>query len=172
MKIKAQEAAFHCKCNWAESAGKPSKYFFALEKAQYNKKVMSQLQCDNGDKIDNPNAILNEQARYYVNLYTCNANVEFKLRNNGNYKLNSAQSSVLDCDISLEELTTAIKTLKCNKSPGGDGLTLEFYQFFWCKFKHVYHAAIQWAIRHGTLHASVRKGIIMLIPKKKDPLLL
>lgn len=37
----------------------------------------------------------------------------------------------MDEDLKLEELDKAIKQMAKDKSPGLDGLTTEFYVFFW-----------------------------------------
>ena len=73
----------------------------------------------------------------------------------------------------MEELTRAVKSFKSDKCPGNDGLSAEFYQFFWSKLKSIYHSAILYAKQKGILHLAARRGIIALIPKKdKDPLFL
>lgn len=40
------------------------------------------------------------------------------------------ESRTLDCPISMEETTTALKQLKAGKSPGPDGLTVGYYKTF------------------------------------------
>ncbi len=49
------------------------------------------------------------------------------------------------------------------KTPGCDGLPVEFYKVFWNKIKKPLHEALMYA---GELHISARRGIITLIPKK------
>ena len=41
--------------------------------------------------------------------------------------------------ISEIELDKALKMFKLNKSPGKDGLTLEFYRAFWPQLKCLYY---------------------------------
>ena len=73
---------------------------------------------------------------------------------------------VLDSD----EILLAIKQLHGNRSPGQDGLTIEFYKTYQEKLVpilyHVYYEAF-----NSKLHDSARRGIITLIEKSgKDPL--
>ena len=35
--------------------------------------------------------------------------------------------------VTIEECTSVLNSFKENKSPGNDGLTIEFYKFFWNK---------------------------------------
>jgi hypothetical protein len=46
-------------------------------------------------------------------------------------KLNENQKQSLEGEISLPELTSALKRMKNNKSPGADGFTADFFKFFW-----------------------------------------
>lgn len=61
--------------------------------------------------------------------------------------------------------------LENNKSPGIDGLSAEFYKFFWGRLKVTLHAALKYAVEIGILHRSARRGLIQLIPKKNRDLL-
>ena len=46
-------------------------------------------------------------------------------------KFSPEESASCDGLVSLDELTTSMKSLSLNKSPGTDGLTLEFSLCFW-----------------------------------------
>ncbi len=56
--------------------------------------------------------------------------------------------------------------LSLNKSPGSDGLTAEFYRFFWKEVRHLLFKAIQECIERKELLTSMKQGIIILIPKQ------
>ena len=45
--------------------------------------------------------------------------------------MNQEERDSLDKDFTRGELGKAMSDLKPNKSPGSDGLTKEFYDFFW-----------------------------------------
>ena len=45
--------------------------------------------------------------------------------------LSEEERNKLDEEFTAEELGLSMKDLKKNKSPGSDGLTKEFYDFFW-----------------------------------------
>ena len=72
----------------------------------------------------------------------------------------------LECGLALQEL-------KNGKSPGTDGLTNEFYKFFWKDIKHLILDSLNYALISGELSTDQKRGIITLIPKKgKNRLLL
>ncbi len=41
--------------------------------------------------------------------------------------------NILDKEITVEELVLAVKDTKNNKTPGCDGIPIEFYKVFWNK---------------------------------------
>ena len=75
--------------------------------------------------------------------------------------------------ISKEECFTALKEFKGNKTPGTDGLSAEFYKYFWPELGADMTASFNYAFQTGSLSISQKRGIISLIPKKnKDKTLL
>lgn len=46
-------------------------------------------------------------------------------------KLSNEQREILDKELTRAELYLALKTSQKNKTPGNDGLTVEFYLAFW-----------------------------------------
>ena len=88
---------------------------------------------------------------------------------NVNNVLTADQKTLCDEPVTLEECTTAInKYMKSNKSPGLDGLPVEFYTAFWHKLGpfliKVYHESFE----HGLLSPSQRKAVITLIHKGSE----
>ena len=160
-----KRAAFRSRCQYMKDNEKNSKFFFSLEKSNYNKKTMRLLHGPSGEKITNMSAILDEQYKFYNELYTRDNEKRFTLQNNSGIRLSENDKTNLDAPVTLEEVTTAVKSLPSGKVPGADGLTAEFYQFFWSRIKVMYYAAINYAYEIGKLHLSARRGIISLIPK-------
>ncbi len=54
----------------------------------------------------------------------------------------------------------------CNKSPGNDGLSKEFYSKFWEKISNLLFASLMQGKRKGELSASQRQAIIKILEKK------
>ena len=69
-----------------------------------------------------------------------------------NNTLTDEQRDTLDKKLTISECFAALKTFQKNKTPGNDGLTVEFYLAFW-------H-------RHGELSTSQKQAMITLLEKK------
>ena len=59
--------------------------------------------------------------------------------------------------------------MKFNKSPGSDGLSVEFYQTFWDYLKTPFYDALQEKYSDGIMSTTQRQGILSLIFKASDP---
>ena len=64
------------------------------------------------------------------------------------------------------ELEEALHHLGKSKSPGWDGLSVEFYLAFWEDLKDVLLQMINMAWQEGCLPSSWKHGIVQLVPKK------
>ena len=84
-------------------------------------------------------------------------------------KIPELLSSALDEPINLDEMDAVVGKLKNNKSPGWDGLTAEFYKYFWDDLKPIlFHLYLE-SINDQHLSPSQRIGVITLLPKPKPP---
>ena len=68
--------------------------------------------------------------------------------------------------ISYTECTQALTKMKKSKSPGLDGITVEFYQAFWPLIGRLVVDVFNESHDHGTLPISQRKSVMSLIFKK------
>ena len=69
---KGMTAVFRSKCRWIEMGERPTKYFFDLEKRNYIKKAITELQMEDETIIKNETQILDAIENYYYdNLYVC-----------------------------------------------------------------------------------------------------
>ncbi len=163
---KTKSAMFRCRTKWYEDGEKSSKYFFNLEKSNFNKKVMNSTYLPDGTLSKDPDKILNEQRKFYEKLYTSDENVKFNILNQNDPKISDLDKNLVDKDITMDDLKYALQQMPNNKTPGCDGLPAEFYKVFWNKIKDVLYEAIIYAYHSGEMHISARRGIITLIPKK------
>ena len=167
---KVESALFRSKCNWIDSGEKMTKMFFSLEKDRYLEKNMKCIITDCGRHITDQKSILAEQTKFYKNLYAKDEKIQFKLTRNQNERyLSEEDRAMCDSELQIGELFDAIMTLKSNKSPGGDGLTVEFYKKFYKKIaKPLYNMCIH-SYKKDILPLSTRRGVISLLPKpRKD----
>ena len=110
--------------------------------------------------------ILKEQQNFYQKLYSKDPAIEFKLVNETDKKISEAQKQRLNEKLEDKELEDAMHSLKNNKCPGSDGLSVEFYKSCWSSMKHLALPMFRETIEKGRLGTSARRGLMQLIPKK------
>ena len=162
------------RANWIEKGEKNTKYFLSLEKGRQLQKTITRLYNDKGEIIKNQDDLLLRQKQFYEEIYaTKNPTME-----NINQYLESVQlesiisnedSSKCEGLITENECFKAVKNMKSNKSPGSDGLTVEFYKKFWKYIKELLLNSINEGYNRGKLSDSQRVGILSLMYKKNDP---
>ena len=129
-------AMVRSRIRWAEYGERSSKYFCNLEKRCYEKKNIRQLKLANGNIITDPERILQEIHSFYPNLYTPEASLHnVEVASNILALLDiptlSEESVVaLNKPITKGELWNTLKSMSSDKSPGLDGLPIEFYVTF------------------------------------------
>ena len=136
--------------------------------------MICHLKDSKGDIISERGAILKEQAKFYQDLYTTNLQEtqDFYLDRLESPKLTDREILWLDRVIDMDKLSTAMRQLKNNKSPGSDGLPVEFYKKFWSLIDNILYNVYQEGLQ-DQLHLSAQRGFIILLEKSgKDPLLL
>ena len=68
--IKTRGTIVRSKARWYEHGERNSKYFYNLEKRNQKKKHITSLGNNNGDKITNSKDILEEEERFFDEIYT------------------------------------------------------------------------------------------------------
>ena len=78
----------------------------------------------------------------------------------------------MDREIEQKEIALAISQMARWKVAGPDGLPADFYKVFYIKLKDILYNLYNFCHGVGRLHISARRGIITLLPKKRDLLLI
>ena len=163
-KIKGQ--IFRSKARWAREGEKSSKYFFSLERRNYQNKNMKTLEED-GIEYTDQKVILQKQRNFYKRLYTSNKTVHFDLTpEKDEILLTEEQRHDLDLPITINEIYQSLKGMHDNKSPGSDGLSKELYCVLWDTISVHLESLYMQVLEDGRLNWSARRGLITLIPKK------
>ena len=154
------------KANMVENNEKNSKYFASLEKKRSENKTLTRLRIN--DTINtNQKEILQETELYYKKLYDKKEtqHSRFDFFDDSVQKLNETEKQTCEGQITDEECTKALKDMQNNKSPGSDGITVEFYKIFWKTIKQYYIKSINYSFESGSLTELQKQSIITLIPK-------
>ena len=168
---KAEGAILRSSIRWYLEGEKNTQMFLNLEKSKARNRTMNAVRLHSGEVTKNPTKILQSQHDFYEKLYTKDPEVQFVYQNEDRPVLTQDKSTELDKEITVEELSTALKEMANQKTPGPDGWTAEFYKFFWKYLKDPLLKVIQEDIKTGKIHVTSRQGVITLLPKKRDLLL-
>ena len=160
-----------------EENEKCTKYFFDLEKSNYVKKHIRKLKIDDNTEVTEADKILEYERLFYKELYTEYIENETVLSSDllvqEMIKLTNNQKESCEGVVEKDECFKILKTFKNNKSPGNDGLTMEFYLKFWNAICNLLIDSYNESFDKGVLSVSQRQAIITLLQKKdKDKLLL
>ena len=144
---KLNGAIVRSRIKWVEQGEKSSKSFFSMEKNNFVKKHIRKLQTKTGEIITNPKEITQHQRKYYSellgpkNIKINNENLKYFLNQKNIPKLSRQQKLSCEGKVTIEECTNVLKSFKENKSPGNDGLTIEFYKFSGIALKKLWSTA-------------------------------
>ena len=167
---RARGSIIRSRCKIVDEDEKPSKYFLNLEKSNQMKRNIRTLMYK-GERITNQEKILTIQREFYEKLYSQDSNYTLNEYNNFLQKITFptiSQETKATCEakITLDEIKEAINDLPNNKSPGTDGLPIEFYKFFGNDILDILSKSFENSFELGHLSNSQRKGVLCLIPKK------
>ena len=152
-------------------------YFFELEKRHFNSKTIRNLKIDDNTTLNTDEEILNEAKRFYQALYTSNNSLCQNVSGEDLFFQQGNQCTISDdernhCEglLTARECLESLKNMESNKTPGTDGIPVEFYKVFWNDIKPFFLASINASHAKGLLSISQRRGLLTLIPKKDKSL--
>ena len=73
----------------------------------------------------------------------------------------------IEVPLGEQEIYTALHSSDNNKSPGTDGLPVDFYKTMWPKVKTFMIKSFQQALARGSLSLTQNQEVICLIPQKE-----
>ncbi len=166
---RAKGAIVRSKVQWFEEGEKSTKFFFGLEKHNYLKKYIRKLKLENGLITTDDQRITEELKQFYSNLYKSTVTRRdlpaYLFPVDAIPKITDYDKEMCEELVTIEECLEALKTFKKNKSPGNDGLTVEFYISFWPTIASCLLDSYQWAFEMGELGVSQKQAIISLLAK-------
>ena len=110
--------------------------------------------------------------KFYENLYKSQTNVNDEeideyLENTFTSTLNDSEANNCEGKFTVDSCYEALQDMKLNKSPGLDGLSVEFYLAFWSQIKHMVTNSLNEGYEKGHLSTSQRQSVYSLIYKKE-----
>ena len=153
----AQGAIIRSRASGYEYGEKSNKYFLNLENYKKKSSCIRKLVVENDECTTDPKQIMSEIHNFYANLYHTDSrergglSIDEYLRNINTNMLTDEQRELLDNKITTSEYFEALKSFQKNKTPGNDGLTVEFYLGFWHLVGKCYVDALNCAHEKGQL---------------------
>ena len=158
---------------WLEQGERNTKYFLGLENKRQTNYIITSIQNESGKKVYKAEQILKETSRFYTQLYD-SSNVQerdidvFLSKLTVLHELTDEESSQCEGLSTENECRNALDKMSLNKSPGRDGLTVEFYRVFWEDIKLLVIDSFNEAFSEKELAETHNYSIIKLLFKKNN----
>jgi exonuclease III len=163
-------AVIRSRKEWQNQGEKCTRYFFNLEKKMSKDKQMDELIDENGKILKTKEDIMNHAKKFYEAEFSESTMDEASY----NILLDSITSQLSEEQMNSQaglfteaELEKVRKNMKRNKSPGNDGLTIEFYDICWTFIKDDLLEVINEIFCSRLLPISMTQAVITLIYKNK-----
>ncbi len=169
--VRAQGALVRSRFQTVAQMDAPSKLFFNLEMKKGQSKIIHSLRSTTGQELTEPADIRSCAVGFYSDLYKSEliewgADADHFLE--GLPKVDEESNNELQQTLSLHELHAAMMSMENGKSPGIDGLTVEFYKTLWPVIGEELLAVFNDSLKRGLLPLSCRRAVITLLPKRGD----
>ena len=167
-------AKIRSRATWLEEGEKPTRFFFDLERTKQQQACISKLSTDNGE-VTSDEQILNTARTFYEHLYTndpVDSDIQDDFIRQLDRRLDERTKSTCEGPVTKDELTAALKRMHWNKSPGPDGLTVEFYQTFCAEMADEMVELFNINYLNGAMTSSQRQSLLRLLYKKGNRQLL
>ena len=173
-RLTAEGARVRARVRWAEEGETSSAYFFRLERKRGTEGWISAMLSADGSILSSLDGICDSWVSFYDRLFSASSidlSVQGELLANLTSFLPSAEASSCDGYLSSDEVFRALQGMATGKSPGSDGLPMEFYVAFWDVLGEDLVEVLNAPFDLGSLPLSQRSALITLIFKKGDRLL-
>ena len=170
----ARGAQVRARCQWAEEGETSSSYFLNLATQKRAKQVMRSIKDPTtGEVCHDPFAIVGVWRTYYKDLFTasqCDSAAQDELLAKLTRRLDTTERASCEGCLTVEECFQALMGMSRSKTPGSDGFPMEFYVTFWDALGADLVRVLNLAFETGQLSTSQRRGLIIVLYKKDDPL--
>ncbi|PFX17278.1 Transposon TX1 uncharacterized 149 kDa protein [Stylophora pistillata] len=165
--LAAKGAQVRSGAQWIEAGETSSAYFFRLEKKQAANRWIAALRDIDSNIVSSSQALRQTLSSFYSAPYADQATQSDLLRKTSS-KLSDSQSASCEGSLSIEEAHSALCGMARRKSPGLDGLPMEFYLKFWNLLGSDLVAVLNSCFSSRQLSLSQRSGVLSLSYKKGD----
>ena len=168
----AQGTIIRSRATWYEKGEKSNKYFLNLEAHKKTKSSVRKVFNAEGTLVTDPKNVMHEIEKFYSALYKnddlnpSTILLDSFLENPEIPRLIAEDAHICEGKLTADECFKSLQLFENNKSPGEDGLTVEFYKTFWNTIGNLMVESLNYSYDHGELSSSQKRAIITLIEKK------
>ena len=122
------------RAEWLEEGERPTRYFFQLHSSNAQRSKISSIYNSSGVEVSSQDEIEQAHFDFYSSLFSeepVDMVFQDDLLSSLSRQLSPHQSSLCEGTMTIDKISFAVKNMNTNKSPGPDGLTVEFYRKFW-----------------------------------------
>ena len=163
------------RAKWLEEGEVPSKFFLRLENDRHAKSFVSSVFNSSGSEIFSLPEMMAAHEAFYSDLFSREMLDLTSQRDLFSYvksRLSESEQASCEGPLTLAEASEALQRSNRNKSPGADGLTVEFYSQFWDKLGELLVSVFNQGLARGELPESMKASVTRLVHKKDDKRLL
>ena len=156
------------RAQWLEDGEKPTRYFCNLEKSRATKNSIHSLINERDEEVTTQADLETTHTNFYQNLYSkdqTDKTLQDQLVGSLPSSLSAEEQMLCEGDLTTSELESALHSLK-NKSPGPDGLPVEFYKSFWHHLESSLKDVLNESFHAQQLSPSMQQSVTRLIFKK------
>ena len=163
------------RAKWLEEGEIPSKFFLRLENDRHAKSFVSSVFNSSGTEVYSLPEMMAAHEAFYSDLFSREMLDLTSQRDLFSYvksRLSESEQASCEGPLTLAEASEALQRSNRNKSPGADGLTVDFYSQFWDKLGEPLVSVFNQGLARGELPESMKASVTRLVHKKDDKRLL
>lgn len=169
----AEAAKVRSRVKWAEKGESCTSYFMRLEKKHGTESWFSAIKNVDGEVVSDLNGIIDVWLSFYSSLFSAGStNKEVQTEMLNSLSLSVPPSDVPKCEglFSSDEVFRALNGMARGKTPGSDGLPVEFFIKLWDVLGDYLVDVLNSSYCDGFLPSSSCKSLITSLFKKGDRL--
>ena len=143
---------------------------YLLGKEKGGRTFLNKIKRDDGSEITNPKAISDYVKNYFKNMFkkeNCDIFAQNVFLQLIEKVIGEEENKILTEIVNEKEVFDALKGMKNGKSPGIDGLPVEFYKTFWKIIKGDFIEMICFVLKNKNVF-KINNGVICIMPKEGD----
>ena len=159
------------RAKWLEEGEIPSKFFLRLENDRHAKSFVSSVFNSSGSEIFSLPEMMAAHEAFYSDLFSreiLDLTSQWDLFSYVKSRLSESEQASCEGPLTLAEASEALQRSNRNKSPGADGLTVEFYSQFWDKLGELLVSVFNQGLAREELPESMKASVTRLVHKKDD----